>query len=156
MNLNDLCSFTAQFPESSQTIGGHLRDDEFQCMLHLCRRTHSCLDDIITLRRQLHNIPIKRSLATHKIPAHSKDNHHPDLGRPGSKKKRTKRKIPTSAKNLDFQCQICATVTTPKWRRAPDGLHLVCNVCGLMHAKRLQREAEAVAQVQLINHAVLR
>ncbi|KAJ4147097.1 hypothetical protein LMH87_001645 [Akanthomyces muscarius] len=51
MNLNDLCSFTAQFPESSQTIGGHLRDDEFQ-------------------------------------------------------------------------------FTTPKWRRAPDGLHLVCNFCG--------------------------
>lgn len=36
-------------------------------------------------------------------------------------------------------CQRCRATETPKWRRGPDGQRSLCNVCGLMFAKQVER-----------------
>ncbi|KAI9152213.1 Gata transcription factor [Paramyrothecium foliicola] len=36
-------------------------------------------------------------------------------------------------------CHKCETVNTPKWRAGPDGPCTLCNVCGLVYAKRKRR-----------------
>ncbi|KAK7963622.1 hypothetical protein PG988_010596 [Apiospora saccharicola] len=36
-------------------------------------------------------------------------------------------------------CRQCNTTGTVKWRSGPDGLKTLCNVCGLLYAKRLAR-----------------
>lgn len=38
-----------------------------------------------------------------------------------------------------MRCSACATRHTPKWRNGPDGLGTLCNVCGLIYAKRLNK-----------------
>ncbi|KAK8035216.1 hypothetical protein PG993_010211 [Apiospora rasikravindrae] len=36
-------------------------------------------------------------------------------------------------------CRHCNRTETVKWRQGPDGVRTLCNVCGLLYAKRLQR-----------------
>jgi hypothetical protein len=36
-------------------------------------------------------------------------------------------------------CHKCEAVATPKWRSGPDGPFTLCNVCGLVYAKRKRR-----------------
>ncbi|KAK4208945.1 hypothetical protein QBC37DRAFT_378579 [Rhypophila decipiens] len=36
-------------------------------------------------------------------------------------------------------CKSCGTVQSPQWRYGPEGLLNLCNVCGLLHAKKTQR-----------------
>ncbi|KAI8203713.1 hypothetical protein K4K48_007345 [Colletotrichum sp. SAR 10_66] len=38
----------------------------------------------------------------------------------------------------DFYCHKCHRVDTPQWRLGPDGPMTLCNVCGLVYAKRQQ------------------
>ncbi|KAK2779389.1 gata zinc finger [Colletotrichum kahawae] len=38
----------------------------------------------------------------------------------------------------EFYCHKCHRVDTPQWRLGPDGPMTLCNVCGLMYAKRQQ------------------
>lgn len=38
-----------------------------------------------------------------------------------------------------MECQKCGIRETPQWRRGPDGPGTLCNVCGLVFAKRQQR-----------------
>ena len=40
---------------------------------------------------------------------------------------------------LRHSCQKCRTTQTPKWRKGPDGHKSLCNVCGLMFAKQVER-----------------
>ncbi|KAK8058500.1 tannase and feruloyl esterase [Apiospora phragmitis] len=37
-------------------------------------------------------------------------------------------------------CRHCNCTATVKWRSGPDGLKTLCNVCGLLYAKRLRRQ----------------
>ncbi|KAK8856100.1 GATA zinc finger domain-containing protein 7 [Apiospora arundinis] len=50
-------------------------------------------------------------------------------------KKKTHRTQPT-------YCRHCSCTDTVKWRPGPDGLKTLCNVCGLLYAKRLRRYHE--------------
>ncbi|KAK7967210.1 uncharacterized protein PG986_001487 [Apiospora aurea] len=40
---------------------------------------------------------------------------------------------------LPSYCRHCNRTETVKWRQGPDGVRTLCNVCGLLYAKRLQR-----------------
>ncbi|KAL2758267.1 hypothetical protein ACRALDRAFT_2040499 [Sodiomyces alcalophilus JCM 7366] len=37
---------------------------------------------------------------------------------------------------VDLSCHACHRVETPQWRPGPDGPGTLCNVCGLVYAKR--------------------
>ncbi|KAG7139722.1 GATA zinc finger domain-containing protein 14 like [Verticillium longisporum] len=37
-------------------------------------------------------------------------------------------------------CQECGTAVSPQWRRGPDGADTLCNVCGLLYARRMRRQ----------------
>ncbi|RXG43570.1 hypothetical protein VDGE_01163 [Verticillium dahliae] len=37
-------------------------------------------------------------------------------------------------------CQQCGTAVSPQWRRGPDGADTLCNVCGLLYARRMRRQ----------------
>ncbi|CAH0002889.1 unnamed protein product [Clonostachys byssicola] len=40
---------------------------------------------------------------------------------------------------LQVMCHDCRAETTPRWRKGPDGPGTLCNVCGLLYAKRMRR-----------------
>ncbi|VUC23746.1 unnamed protein product [Clonostachys rosea] len=40
---------------------------------------------------------------------------------------------------LQLICHECRSETTPRWRKGPDGPGTLCNVCGLLYAKRMRR-----------------
>lgn len=37
-------------------------------------------------------------------------------------------------------CHLCGIMSTPQWRRGPDGRQSLCNACGLKFLKVLQDE----------------
>ncbi|KAH8890609.1 hypothetical protein GQ53DRAFT_747360 [Thozetella sp. PMI_491] len=43
-------------------------------------------------------------------------------------------------RRLSFSCRICARQDTPRWRCGPEGPGTLCNVCGLVFAKRKRRK----------------
>jgi hypothetical protein len=68
-----------------------------------------------------------------------------DRKRPG-KASRTKGAVPRLLPDPDEDlllsqliCHNCDAVSTPKWRTGPDGPCTLCNVCGLVYAKRKRR-----------------
>ncbi|KAG8359358.1 hypothetical protein FVEN_g2840 [Fusarium venenatum] len=46
-------------------------------------------------------------------------------------------------------CTSCFTQETPKWRQGPFGSHTLCNVCGLLYAKREARVQSVMVQREL-------
>lgn len=40
---------------------------------------------------------------------------------------------------LQVMCHECRAETTPRWRKGPEGPGTLCNVCGLLYAKRMRR-----------------
>ncbi|XEV03126.1 hypothetical protein FSHL1_008413 [Fusarium sambucinum] len=46
-------------------------------------------------------------------------------------------------------CTSCFTQETPKWRQGPFGSHTLCNVCGLLYAKREARVRSVMVQREL-------
>jgi hypothetical protein len=66
--------------------------------------------------------------------------------KPSHKSRRSKPKLKgtSSLEDHDFPlsqliCHKCEAVATPKWRSGPDGPFTLCNVCGLVYAKRKRR-----------------
>ena len=50
----------------------------------------------------------------------------------GGKRKRTRETV--------VSCRRCGVEDTPKWRPGPDGRRTLCNVCGLLFARRERRK----------------
>ncbi|KAK2027192.1 GATA zinc finger protein [Colletotrichum zoysiae] len=44
---------------------------------------------------------------------------------------------------VEFACHKCHRVETPEWRPGPDGPGTLCNVCGLIYAKRERKKGES-------------
>ncbi|CAH0058836.1 unnamed protein product [Clonostachys solani] len=40
---------------------------------------------------------------------------------------------------LQVMCHECRAEATPRWRKGPDGPGTLCNVCGLLYARRMRR-----------------
>ncbi|WQF84521.1 Putative Zinc finger, GATA-type, Zinc finger, NHR/GATA-type [Colletotrichum destructivum] len=45
-------------------------------------------------------------------------------------------------RRAEFSCHKCHRVETPEWRPGPDGPGTLCNVCGLIYAKRERKKDE--------------
>lgn len=43
----------------------------------------------------------------------------------------------------EFSCHKCHRIDTPEWRPGPDGPGTLCNVCGLIYAKRERKKEES-------------
>ncbi|KAH0426018.1 hypothetical protein CcaCcLH18_10601 [Colletotrichum camelliae] len=43
-------------------------------------------------------------------------------------------------RKVEFSCHKCHRVDTPEWRPGPDGPSTLCNVCGLIYAKRERKK----------------
>ncbi|KAK2059040.1 GATA zinc finger protein [Colletotrichum caudatum] len=48
-----------------------------------------------------------------------------------------------SRNKVEFACHKCHRVETPEWRPGPDGPSTLCNVCGLIYAKRERKKGES-------------
>ncbi|GKT40474.1 cutinase gene palindrome-binding protein [Colletotrichum spaethianum] len=46
-------------------------------------------------------------------------------------------------RKVEFSCHKCHRVDTPEWRPGPDGPSTLCNVCGLIYAKRERKKEES-------------
>ncbi|RGP77211.1 gata zinc finger domain-containing 10 [Fusarium longipes] len=46
---------------------------------------------------------------------------------------------PAKSSRSDLSCTICNETDTPMWREGPEGPQTLCNVCGLIYAKRESR-----------------
>ncbi|KAL0938556.1 gata transcription factor [Colletotrichum truncatum] len=46
-------------------------------------------------------------------------------------------------RQVEFSCHKCHRVDTPEWRPGPDGPSTLCNVCGLVYAKRERKKEES-------------
>ncbi|EFQ31357.1 GATA zinc finger [Colletotrichum graminicola M1.001] len=44
---------------------------------------------------------------------------------------------------VEFACHKCHRVDTPEWRPGPDGPSTLCNVCGLIYAKRERKKGDS-------------
>jgi len=68
-----------------------------------------------------------------------------------SKKVKPNRRRPASLDKDTLFCHICATRTTPEWRRGPGGPATLCNACGLAYAKRSRIEDEGGTSSALLS-----
>ncbi|KAK0628367.1 hypothetical protein B0T17DRAFT_151428 [Bombardia bombarda] len=60
-----------------------------------------------------------------------------------TREKRSKRKrVKVFNNNNALRCKTCGTLESPRWRDGPEGPLTLCNVCGLLFAKKTQREGE--------------
>ncbi|PNY21850.1 GATA-binding transcription factor [Tolypocladium capitatum] len=62
---------------------------------------------------------------------HQRQHHHRQHKSDSPRKQRTG--------NARLECHVCGTSETPVWRCGPDGLGTLCNVCGLVLAKKQRR-----------------
>ncbi|TDZ46956.1 GATA zinc finger domain-containing protein 7 [Colletotrichum trifolii] len=46
-------------------------------------------------------------------------------------------------RKVEYSCHKCHRVDTPEWRSGPDGPSTLCNVCGLIYAKRERKKEES-------------
>jgi len=56
------------------------------------------------------------------------------------------RRVVQKSSNGLSGCVECGAAESPRWRRGPAGALTLCNVCGLLLAKRVQIQASAQAQ----------
>ncbi|POR32014.1 Putative GATA-binding transcription factor [Tolypocladium paradoxum] len=75
-----------------------------------------------------------RQVARNKQTSHHRhQQHHPHRKTDPPRKQRTD--------NARLECHACGTSETPEWRCGPDGHGTLCNVCGLVLAKKQRRKS---------------
>ncbi|KAK6834074.1 hypothetical protein PG987_008768 [Apiospora arundinis] len=68
--------------------------------------------------------------------------HHPEIGGEGGATGVSKPTSPAASRPSSSRhspCDDCNRTKTPEWRAGPTGPEALCNVCGLLYAKRMLR-----------------
>ncbi|KAJ6787848.1 hypothetical protein PWT90_08344 [Aphanocladium album] len=137
-----------QLQNQNDASHSSVRHLELLDMLQLCKHTHANINRLMVLRNiALRNNPDRRrSRVITPAPVPTASNRRAAGMGP---RPRTRRKL--------LQCSVCATTTTPQWRTGPAGKRSLCNVCGLLYAKRRARALlEDTPPIRLYKEALIK
>ncbi|KAF4871866.1 GATA zinc finger domain-containing protein 7 [Colletotrichum siamense] len=99
---------------------------------HMAQLSHNIANDIFDIFALRNEDPSSQ----HRRGADSRRHHQSQSIAPGHAS--VMRKGGKGDTAADFYCHKCHRVDTPQWRLGPDGPMTLCNVCGLVYAKRQQ------------------
>ncbi|TDZ37773.1 GATA zinc finger domain-containing protein 7 [Colletotrichum trifolii] len=80
------------------------------------------------------------------------DHHARRPGRCATPSEKLKRPPPKRRLSLEACCSECGCSDTPRWRRGPAGPATLCNVCGLLYAKRRVKQQGVFESAPLLRH----
>ncbi|PHH69244.1 hypothetical protein CDD80_6877 [Ophiocordyceps camponoti-rufipedis] len=115
-----LARLADDFPGYNGILSNPIADGELDGVLRLSGNIVNSLDKIVLLRNQLQNAE-HQAISQALEPARH------------VRMKRVPKKTGLHA------CHKCDRTDTPKWRAGPHGPRSLCNVCGLLNAKREKR-----------------
>ncbi|KXH39391.1 hypothetical protein CNYM01_10178 [Colletotrichum nymphaeae SA-01] len=113
-------------------------EDDLRAMSRLSHSIARDIHEIRTLQREDPNAHKRRSGAegsSEQQQLVAARSHARNSGSPPGRRHRRK--------TIDFSCHKCHRVDTPEWRPGPDGPSTLCNVCGLIYAKRERKKEES-------------
>jgi len=132
------------FPIENGAVGERVTEDDLYAILELSQNIGNNIDKIIALRNQNGISTDTESLRNDSLASgesyHENHPHHALKTVCSRRKNRTELPSRNSSKRpRSITCRACATDHTPKWRNGPAGPGTLCNVCGLVYAKRRGR-----------------
>ncbi|KAF6821899.1 gata transcription factor [Colletotrichum plurivorum] len=118
-------------------------ESDLRAMTKLSHGIARDISEIMALRRD--------DPGTQKRKAGSSVHHHAQhagMGPPASHHSGVPDYVSTTGRGknrrrVEFSCHKCHRVDTPEWRPGPDGPSTLCNVCGLIYAKRERKKEES-------------
>ncbi|KAG6013897.1 hypothetical protein E4U54_006160 [Claviceps lovelessii] len=132
------------FPKDNDTkLVEKVSEDDLYAILELSQNIGTNVDRIFSLRNQRRGPTDDSSNAEDAI-SPSFENQQYTYSRPdlttqeSSDVTRSSLRVP-SKRPRSPSCRTCSTDHTPKWRDGPAGPGTLCNVCGLIYAKRRGR-----------------
>ncbi|OHE96241.1 hypothetical protein CORC01_08459 [Colletotrichum orchidophilum] len=127
---------TAGEDDGDETANDHVlpTEDNLRAMSRLSHSIARDIHEIRTLRKEDPNANKRKSGESCEQQLASRS-HAGDRGSPPGRRNRRK--------TIDFSCHKCHRVDTPEWRPGPDGPSTLCNVCGLIYAKRERKKQES-------------
>ncbi|KAK1689547.1 hypothetical protein BDP55DRAFT_691657 [Colletotrichum godetiae] len=134
-------SYNAASPEAGfEATNDHAlpTEDDLRAMSRLSHSIARDIHEIRTLQREDPNANKRKSGegSSEQQQLVASRNHAGNSGSPpGGRRHRRK--------TIDFSCHKCHRVDTPEWRPGPDGPSTLCNVCGLIYAKRERKKEES-------------
>lgn len=137
------------FPTENGAVGERVSEDDLYAILDLSQNIGNNIDKILALRNQ-NVVPTEIESIQDDVdvdvlsPVESNhvSQHHP-LGNLCSRRRKGDdallgQRVPAK-RPRSITCRTCSTHHTPKWRNGPAGPGTLCNVCGLIYAKRRGR-----------------
>ncbi|RCI14712.1 hypothetical protein L249_6452 [Ophiocordyceps polyrhachis-furcata BCC 54312] len=115
-----LARLADDFPGYNGVLHNPIADGDLDGVLRLSGNIVTSLDKIVLLRSQL------LKAVPEPVVEPPARRHHP-------------RMKPHKAVVSSHACHNCDTTDTPKWRAGPHGPRSLCNVCGLLNAKKKKR-----------------
>ncbi|KAG5939251.1 hypothetical protein E4U53_007844 [Claviceps sorghi] len=132
------------FPKENDTkMAEKVSEDDLYAILELSQNIGTNVDRIFSLRNQ-HRDPTDAGSDAEDANSSSCENRQCTFSRPGLMRRescngtRSSLRVPTKRPRSP-SCRTCSTDHTPKWRNGPAGPGTLCNVCGLIYAKRMGR-----------------
>ncbi|OAA35154.1 GATA-binding transcription factor [Metarhizium rileyi] len=133
------------FPKENGAAGERVSEDDLYAILEISQNIGNNVDKIFALRNQngvptesesIQDGPLSPGEILQPLPSHPLQNMCARRKRAdeSSEDQRISTKRPRS-----ITCRTCSTDHTPKWRNGPAGPGTLCNVCGLIYAKRRGR-----------------
>lgn len=130
------------FPTENDTVD-KVSEDDLYAILELSQNIGTNVDRIFSLRNQQQDQTDAGSVAEEVLSppqeARNLTQDNPEL--PGRRKSYDMKhglRVPAK-RSRSPSCRTCSTDHTPKWRNGPAGPGTLCNVCGLIYAKRRGR-----------------
>lgn len=126
------------FPRENNTTGERVSEDDLNAILELSQNIGTNVDKIFTLRNQDTVPPDVQSMSDGAISPLELHDAHPKPD-PRRRKSHDLTHRASTRRPRSVSCRTCLTHHTPKWRNGPAGPGTLCNVCGLIYAKRRGR-----------------
>ncbi|GAB0138437.1 hypothetical protein EsDP_00006672 [Epichloe bromicola] len=140
LDVGLLAWHVGHFPtENDTTMVENVSEDDLYAILELSQNISTNVDRIFSLRNQYGDHTDAGSNAEEALSpppgSHLYTHNNPDCTSRDGYDIRHGLRVPTKRPRSP-SCRICSTDHTPKWRNGPAGPGTLCNVCGLIYAKR--------------------
>ncbi|QUC21307.1 uncharacterized protein UV8b_05550 [Ustilaginoidea virens] len=149
LDVGLLAWHVGHFPAENDTSGDKVCEDDLYAILELSQNIGTNVSKIFALRNQhvvateFDSIPEGAGSPPESFRNTRKT---PEAKRRKSYEIRHGPRFPAAKRMRSVSCRTCLTDHTPKWRNGPAGPGTLCNVCGLIYAKRRGRVRERVVK----------
>lgn len=140
LDVGLLAWHVGHFPtENDTTMVENVSEDDLYAILELSQNIGTNVDRIFALRNQYGDHTDTGSNAEEALSpppgSHLYTHNKPDCTSGDGYDIRQSLRVPTKRPRSP-SCRTCSTDHTPRWRDGPAGPGTLCNVCGLIYAKR--------------------